>query len=189
MYPTTVSTGGSQHRKRLERLERPQQVRYLTFSCYGRLPLFANDRIKDRFSEHLAAARERFRFELLAWVVMPEHVHLLLLPDLPAHPVPVVLRGLKKGFAMEVIARWRELDARILKRITDRAGQSRFWLPGGGYDRNILAGHELPEKIRYIHLNPVRRGLVQQPTDWAWSSARALAGWEDVKAPVDLAGW
>ena len=174
------------HRKLLRRYEIPNQARYLTFSCYRGLPLFRNDRIKDRFCEHLAVARERFGFKLIAWVVMPEHVHLLLLPKLPDHPVPELLRELKKGFAMEVIARWRELDAPILRRVTDSKGASRFWLPGGGYDRNILGGHELPEKIRYIHLNPVRRGLVSKPTEWVWSSARAYQQHTDAKITVDF---
>ena len=167
------------------RLERPNQAQYLTFSCYGRLPLFNNDAIKDRFAEHLAAARLSLGFKLFAWVVMPEHAHLLMLPRLPEAPVPVVLQSLKEPFAREVIGRWRELDAPILDRITDKSGKSRFWLPGGGYDRNILDGHELPEKINYIHLNPVRRGLVAKPEQWRWSSASWYTPQRTGLVPID----
>jgi len=181
-----MQQGDPPHRKRLRRYERPQQGRYLTFSCYGRLELFGNDKIKDRFVEHLCAAREKFRFRLLAWVVMPEHAHALIIPDLPEHPVSVVLRELKKGFGKEVLRRWRELDARILRSLVDSSGASHFWLPGGGYDRNTFGGHELPEKIRYIHNNPVRRGLVKRPTEWAWSSARAYAGEPGAVVPIDF---
>ena len=51
----------------------------------------------------------------------------------------------------------------------------RFWLPGGGYDRNIWTAEELHQKIAYMHANPVRRGLVEDLGDWPWSSWRA---WE-----------
>ena len=49
----------------------------------------------------------------------------------------------------------------------------RFWLRGGGYDRNLRSVSDVHEKIQYIHANPVRRGLVVNPEDWLWSSARA----------------
>ena len=61
---------------------------------------------------------------------------------------------------------------------------SRFWQPGGGYDRNIWTAQELHEKIRYIHNNPVRRGLVEQAQQWRWSSYRA---WEEgVDTPIAI---
>jgi REP-associated tyrosine transposase len=53
-----------------------------------------------------------------------------------------------------------------------QSGDPHFWQPGGGYDRNIISGHELLEKVNYIHTNPVRRGLVKHVIDWPWSSAR-----------------
>lgn len=174
------------HRKRMRRVERPNQARYLTFSCYGRRSLFRNDAIKALFGEYLRSSREEFLFRLIAWVVMPEHVHLLLVPQLPEHPVSEVLREMKKRFASRVIARWRELDAPILESLVDASGVTRFWLPGGGYDRNTLAGHELPEKVQYIHNNPVRRGLVATPTEWPWSSARAYAGAPEPIVPIDF---
>ena len=60
----------------------------------------------------------------------------------------------------------------------------RFWQPGRGYDRNIWTAEELHEKIDYIHANPVRRGLVERPGDWAWSSWRA---WElGVDQPIAI---
>ena len=47
------------------------------------------------------------------------------------------------------------------------------WQSGGGYDRNITDGATLLKMIDYIHLNPVRKGLVERASDWTWSSA----GW------------
>jgi putative transposase len=171
-------------RKRLRRYERPNDVRFLTFSTYQRLPLFQNDRIKDRFAHDLAAARNKFRFHLYAWVIMPEHVHLLMWPLLPECPVPTVLRELKRPFAEDVIDRWRSLSARVLDRLQGSDGAAHFWQPGGGYDRNIHSMKEFNEKRNYIHNNPVTRGLVARPEDWPWSSARWYAG--DRTGPVSL---
>ena len=163
-------------RKSLRRIEHPSHVRYLAFSCRHRLPLFKNDAIKSAFIDHLDQTRDRTRFRLFAWVVMPEHVHLLLWPKLPEHPVSDITSRLKRSVARQVVTRWKEINAPILTTITDADGRTRFWQPGGGYDRNITSDAELREKIDYIHANPVRRGLVKLPTDYPWSSARWCAG-------------
>ena len=157
-------------RRHRTRYEAPQQARFLTFSCYRRLPLFQNDNIKTAFAEHLLACELELRFRLLEWVVMPEHVHLLLVPTLPDSPVPAVLRRIKEPFARKVLARWRTLRAPILERLVDARGATRFWQRGGGYDRNISTDDELFETTRYIHENPVRRGLVHDVREWQWSS-------------------
>jgi len=172
-------------RKSLRRIEEPNHARYLTFSCRHRLPLFKNEKLKDAFIEHLAAARRRTGFHLLAWVIMPEHVHLLLWPMLSDHPISSVTWQIKRNFARHVIHRWRMLNAPFLTKITDADGRTRFWQPGGGYDRNITSEDEIREKIDYIHANPVRRGLAKSPTDYPWSSARWHAGDQENTLPID----
>lgn len=172
------------HRKEVRRIERADTVRYLTFSCYQRLSLLGNDAIKDVFVEELVASRERLGFGVIGWVVMPEHVHLLVWPRLPEVPVSKVVWDVKRAVARRVIGRWREIDAPILDRLRHHRGV-RFWQRGGGYDRNILGGDELWEKLRYIHENPVRRGLIRRPTDWVWSSARWYAGQREGVVAMD----
>jgi len=115
---------------------------------------------------------------------MPEHVHLLLWPLIPRFPLSIVLRDLKREVAKAVIARWREIDAPILKRLIASDGSTRFWQRGGGYDRNTRSEEEFVEKMRYIHQNPVKRGLVKHATDWKWSSVRWYSG--DRSSPVEL---
>lgn len=115
---------------------------------------------------------------------MPEHIHLLMWPLVPQSPVSTVLRELKRPFAEEVIGRWRSLNAGILDQLLASDGSTRFWLRGGGYDRNIHSDEEFREKFNYIHNNPVTRGLVATPTDRACSSARWYAG--DRSSPVRL---
>jgi putative transposase len=161
-------------RRKLKRIDELGDVRYLTCSCYQRLPLLNNDQIRSLFADELNRVQASVGFELYAWVVMPEHFHLLVLPA--DGQVTTLLRRLKAPLARRVIGRWREIGAPILRRIEDNRGRAKFWQAGGGYDRNINSDHELYQKIDYIHANPVRRGLVPSPLDWAWSSARAHAG-------------
>jgi len=162
------------HRRQLKRINEPGHARYLTCSCYRRLPLLNNPRICDAFVDQLALTQRAFDFDLYAWVVMPEHFHLLLWPR--DGNVTALLRRLKAPLAKRIIARWRELDAGILGRITNAKGMARFWQAGGGYDRNIDSESEFHEKIDYIHANPIRRGLVKAAMDWPWSSASSHAG-------------
>jgi putative transposase len=158
-------------RRILKRYEEPGHVRCLTFSCYDRLPLFTNERIKQAFVDQLVLTRNRLHFELYGWVVMPEHTHLLLRPNLPKVAVTAILHALKRPFADKVLDRWRQLNAPILNRVRNTTGKPHFWLEGGGYDRNIISKEELFEKLVYIHNNPIKRGLVDRAADWRWSSA------------------
>jgi len=173
------------HRKRMRRYEHDGRARFVTFSTYRRLPLFLKGAIKDRFAEHLELARRRDRFALFAWVVMPEHVHLILWPR--EVTVSRTLLVLKRTFAREVLRRWRDLNAPILSRLQDDQGRLRFWQRGGGYDRNIRDRDELQRKIAYVNENPVRRGLVDRATEWEWSSARWCEG--DRRGMVKLDHW
>lgn len=169
-------------RRHMHRRETPRQLRFITFSCYRRMQLLGNGAIRDLFVTHLAAARERCGFTLQAYVIMPEHVHLMLCPP-QSTPVGEILRCIKQPVAQRVLSRWRELNAPVLPRITDARGDVRFWQRGGGYDRNIC--DEYVEKVHYMHMNPVVRGLAQAPTDWKWSSARWYDGIRDGPLSID----
>lgn len=114
------------HRPQLKRINEHGHGRYLTCSCYRRLPLFKNDRIKDALAEHLALIRQMMPFHLYAWVIMPEHIHLLVLPVGPT-TVTALLRRLKSPFARRMIERWRQFNAPVFGRVTDNRGKARFW--------------------------------------------------------------
>jgi len=126
--------------------------------------------------ESIAAARQRHRFRLTGWVLMPEHVHLLLRPDAETPALGPVLKDLKSSVANRVLRRWRALNAAVLPRILDGQGKPHFWQAGGGYDRLIESDDEYDEKLAYIHRNPVKRGLVATDRAWRWSSAQWYDG-------------
>ncbi len=144
----------------MRRIECPNHARFLTFSCYQRMDLLGSPAVRDEFERSLSQARDRLGFRLHAWVAMPNHVHLIIRPGSPDQTLPQILQAIKQSPARRVLARWRELDAPILDRLSDSRGLMRFWQRGGGYDRNLYSADVITEKVEYIHGNPVRAGLV-----------------------------
>lgn len=162
-------------RKRMKRWEIDGGIRFITFSCQHRLPLISCPHVADVFVTALQVSRRKNATELFAWVVMPEHVHMLLRPA-PAHQLESTLRSLKMSVAKRAIARWVERSDPVLNQIQDGRGSPRFWQKGGGFDRNVRSESEFCREVRYIHRNPLERGLVQRPEDWRWSSVRWWMG-------------
>lgn len=124
--------------------------------------------------------RHALDFAIWAYVIMPEHVHVLILPRQPGYEMRRILAAVKAPVSRRAKAYLEETEEiRWLKRLTTHHGKRetfRFWQPGGGYDSNLWKTKTIEEVIDYIHANPVRRGLVERPTDWEWSSARVHAG-------------
>lgn len=172
------------HRKRMRRLEIPGDVRFVTFSCNHRLPLLRNPAIAAICREAIASARARYNYQLFAWVIMPDHVHLLVRPDEGA-PVSRALLAIKLSVSQQVLPRWRELEAPVLDRIMHKDGKARFWLKGGGFDHNVRNEASFRKFVRYIHRNPMKRGLVEEPSQWRFSSLRWWIGVRDGELPCD----
>jgi putative transposase len=112
---------------------------------------------------------------VVAFVFMPEHVHLLVCPRGRNYSVPEFLRSLKQGSARSITNHLRATNHASLPRIrvsrSDGRHEHRIWLAGGGYDRNITSERAWKSTIAYIEANPIRRGLAKRPADWRWSSA------------------
>src|SRR5262249_11174326 len=161
----------------------------LTFSCYRALQLLSKDRTRQWVVEALHAARRRHQLELCAYVIMPEHMHVLMLPR-GRSEIEGILKTIKLSVSKKAVAYLRENSPDWLERnlrAEDRARGSvyHFWQPGGGYDRNITNAATAWACIDYIHKNPVKRGLAACETDWLWSSARWYAGMNGAVLEMD----
>lgn len=171
-----------------KRYDQPGHAHFLTFSCWNHLPLLRAERSCLWFLSSLQSARQAHPIDLWAWVLMPDHVHLLLLPR-QGTKVGAFLKSCKQRCARNAIHWVRTHCPWFLDRLEDRQPSGRrsyrFWQPGGGYDRNIWTADELHEKIQYIHNNPVRSDLVQQAIEWRWSSLRAWETGRDEPIPID----
>jgi putative transposase len=168
------------HRKRIHHIHDAAHCRELTFSCYQRLPLLVEDRPPALLSESIARACEIHRYRLVAFVFMPEHVHLLVYPDGGESRIDQLLRAIKRPMSYRVKLDWAASKNPMLSRLTirQRPGVStfRFWQEGPGYDRNLTNVEAVLGSMDYFHMNPVKRGLCSRAIDWDWSSARHYAG-------------
>lgn len=120
---------------------------------------------------------------------MPEHAHVLVRPRDPDSVISDILWRIKRPVGRRAIAFLKREAPDWLSRLTvmheDGTAERRFWQAGGGYDRNIIEPSTARTVIEYIHLNPVRRRLVERPEDWEWSSARWYAGQTPVPLEMD----
>ena len=161
-------------RKTCKRYNVVGHAHYLTFSCFKRRAFLNRDRTREWMIDAIALARERHLLDLWAWVIMPEHVHLLIHPRDADYDISAILSTLKQPVSKRALlfvqreapqfARW------MLDRQPNGREAKRFWQRGGGYDHNLWTPAKVWEKIDYIHANPVRRGLVESAVDWHWSS-------------------
>ena len=140
----------------LKRFQQSGHTHFITFTCYHRRPLLANTAARQTFERALERVRRAFGMRVYGYVVMPDHVHLLITE--PAHDLLAdALKSLKQG---------------VSRRLIEEA--EHFWQKRY-YDRNLRNYKEFVEALRYIHRNPVKAGLCAKPEDWEWSSFRQWA--------------
>lgn len=137
----------------LKRLQKAESLHLVTFSCFHRLPLLEAPGAMDAFQAVLETTRTRHQARIYAYVLMPEHIHLLI-NEPPGIALAQFLKALK------------QITSRKL-----RGPRARFW-QARYYDSNVCGQKARSEVIRYIHRNPVKRGWVEKPEDWPWSSFR-----------------
>jgi len=136
----------------LKRYQKTNASHFITFSCYHRLPFLVTPESRDIFLTVLEETRARHEFYIFGYVVMPEHVHLLMSEPVKI-PVATALQVLKQRVS-------RQLKP---------AEQLHFWQTRY-FDFNLSNGKKFDEKLHYMHQNPVVRGLSGKPEDWQWSS-------------------
>ncbi|HEX4019544.1 MAG TPA: transposase [Acidobacteriaceae bacterium] len=138
----------------LVRYQKAGDLHFITVSCYQRRPYFALASARNLFQYSLEAMRVRYDFFVSGYVVMPEHVHLLI-----SEPKRAALSKAMQALKLSMTVRHNERP---------------FWQPRY-YDFNVFTDRKRIEKLRYIHRNPVERGMAVGPEDWAWSSFRHYA--------------
>ena len=170
--------GFSSMRNPLRRYYGWGDLHFITFSCYRRLPYLGTRRARDRFVKILDEVRSRHKFHIVGYVVMPEHVHLLL-----SEPA--------KGNPSKILQVLKQKASRALRRKPRRSalGQLSLAFPDAGadagsfwqrrfYDFNVWSSKKVKEKLEYMHANPVVRGLAKHPKDWPWSWSHYAKGEE-----------
>jgi putative transposase len=152
-------------------------LHFITCSCYRRLPLLESVHARNILVRILGEVRDRYGFALVGYVVMPNHVHLLI--SEPAKGTPsTVMQVLKQLVSKRLCPkRRRRASAGQLRLRFDREGDSlpQFW-QARFYDFNVWSQKKKLEKLQYMHMNPLKRKLVLHPKDWPWSSFSFYSG-------------
>ncbi|MGO9086528.1 MAG: REP-associated tyrosine transposase [Candidatus Sulfotelmatobacter sp.] len=138
----------------LKRFQQARSLHFVTFSCHHRDPLLNDAGAREVFERTLERVRQWYGFYVSGYVIMPEHVHLLI-SEPERGSLSLALQMLKQNTAHQL----RPPEG------------GPFW-ERRYYDFNVWSEAKLVEKLRYIHRNPVKRGLVARPEDWQWSSFR-----------------
>jgi putative transposase len=171
---------------RLHRYDVPGHVHFLTISCHQRLPFFRFEELKQVVVDGLCQLRERFGICLIGYVVMPEHLHLMLYPHTKSCETPIPVSRLLHNFKQSVgfhgkqalrqcWRRHRSLGGGPLDDWALSRGQTRSIWTTRAYDFNVTSQPTLISKLDYMHNNPITRGLVDRAEDWRWSSYRYYA--------------
>lgn len=133
----------------LIRYQQTGDMHFITFSCHRRQPFLSSAAARGLLESALEKMRRRYSFVVTGYVVMPEHVHLLV-----SEPRNELLARAVQALKLSTAVRRNERP---------------FWQPRY-FDSNVHDERERSRVLRYIHRNPVKRGLVNRPEDWAWSS-------------------
>ncbi len=161
----------------LRRFHHSGQSHFVTFCCYHRRLLLTTDASRRIFESALERVRHSFRLHVYGYVVMPEHVHLLLsepqqdtssdqYPFSPKDSLngPSVLSETQQDTLADALKSLKQGVSRRLIGDAEHFWQKRY------YDMNIRNSPQFVEKLRYIHRNPVKAGLCERPEEWEWSS-------------------
>lgn len=165
----------------------------LTTRTYENRPYFRNRETASILWEEIKFYKQKYGFTLLGYVIMPDHVHLLIWwdkeekPELNVSKIVQMIKGATARRCIDLLRTrgWEQMLPSTHKdrglQATQNKGASpkshernlkyRLWQPGF-YDFNVYNEEKLLEKLNYMHNNPVKAGLVLSPSDYEWSSCK-----------------
>ena len=138
----------------LKRFQQTGDLHFITFSCFRHRQILGTPEARNTFQAILEQTRLKYCFNILGYVIMPDHAHILV-SEPTGHELKTAMQVIKQRFSRT--------------RTDDWVWEERY------HDFNVFSDRKRIEKLRYIHRNPVKRGLVSEPDQWSWSSFRAYA--------------
>ncbi len=153
--------------------DEPNTFHYVTTVTFKRIPVFRSDHACELFVQSLAETRQHCDFKLIGYVVMPDHVHLILNPRIKT--ISEVIGRLKSSSARVILDWLRQakhsasLGKLQLEPPQSRAHTHALWQKGFS-SIDLWSPRFILQKLSYVHLNPVRAQLCDHPAKWKWSS-------------------
>jgi putative transposase len=161
----------------------------LTFVTFCRVPIFKSEIICKLIIDSLIETRRTYPFKLIAYVIMLDHVHLILNPE--GCDIEAVGKVLK-GKSAKKILDWLKENGHNeslskLKRNNPKKRNQSFSVWQKGIKSVDLESQKFVlQKTNYTHMNPVRAQLCAHPSDWTWSSYRAYFPHESGNVPIEI---
>jgi putative transposase len=134
-------------------------LHFITTSCYRREPLLGSARARDVL-EIFEQVRKSYGCEVIGFVVMPEHIHILI-SEPKRKTIPIVMQVLKQPVALRLLRKRRSSSQREIWEPI----RQHLWQPRS-YDFNVYSDRKVTESLLYMHRNPLQRGLVSSPELW-----------------------
>ena len=169
---------------KLKHYDKLGTARFITFTCYHGRPLLSSPAARDIVVNHIGDLRHKHGIKILAYVVMPEHVHIVLHPPENVE-LGRIIGQMKARSARELIALYGRDSGLIHCRGRGSETELKAVWQRRCYDHNCRTSETSLEKINYCHNNPVKRGLVSSPEEWQWSSFGWYEGAENVLLEMD----
>ncbi len=148
---------------RLRRYQQSGDLHAINFNCFRKRSILDTAEARDTFLKILEETRQKYQFDVIGYVVMPTHVHLLV-SEPQDHKLSTAIQVIKQRFSRT--------------RIEQEVWEARY------YDFNVYSERKIREKLNYMHHNPLTAGIARTPADWPWSSYNAYAGLNP--GPVDI---
>jgi putative transposase len=155
--------------KNLRRETGRGDLHFITFCCYQRRALLGTVRVRNLAVQILGEVRSKYGFALVGYVIMPEHVHLLIGESRAVSPAKVA-QVFKQRVSRRMRGKKRGETPQLRLRFPGEAGELRRFWQRGYYDFNVYTRRKMKEKLEYMHANPITEKLVKHPRDWPWSS-------------------
>jgi putative transposase len=153
-------------------------IHYVTTVTHQRTPFFLSENTSELFVRVLDETRKTDPFKLIAYVIMPDHVHLLINPiDLDVRRTINLIKGRSSRLIRQAL--------RDETPGTSASRPTRFWQKGFS-SIDIYTYEFVVQKVRYIHMNPVRAGLVKTQAEWKYSSYGVGTPLRTLDSPIEI---
>ncbi len=154
--------------KGLKRYQQSGDRHFITISCYRHAFILGTADARDTFQKILEETRHKYGFDVIGYVIMSNHVHLLV-----SEP--------EQGNLSTAI--------QVLKQRFSRTRTEEFVWEPRYHDFNVFSEHKKWEKLHYMHQNPVTAGLVELAEQWPWSSFGVYASQEPHPVTITQLGY
>src|SRR5882724_8781095 len=170
-------------------ISRDKPCLYITAGCNDRLPVYRTDALKTVVCQAFANARISGKFSIFAYVIMPDHIHMVTGGELKPSETLRFIKGVPANHVIKYLKEGGHTSSleKLIHEERDKHHRHSLWES----DSNVLhltSEGMFMQKVNYIHLNPVRAEIVERAIDYRWSSVRywARCPVEDEPLTVDI---